>query len=113
MKQISYQEAPENIVTDPAAKGAHVRVLIGPADGAKNFVMRRFRINAGGYTPLHRHEWEHEIFILAGQGGMMTESGPRPIKAGEAILVAGNELHQFQNPGPADLEFLCLIPAEK
>jgi quercetin dioxygenase-like cupin family protein len=111
MKAANYQTVKEEKVADPAAKDCFIRVLIGPADGAGKFHMRRFRVLPGGYTPLHTHDWEHEVFILAGAGELATADGPRPFAAGHVIFVAPQELHQFKNTGPADLEFLCLIPA--
>jgi len=44
------------------------RVLVGPHNGAPNFSMRRFTVGKGGCSPYHTHAWEHEVYILAGQG---------------------------------------------
>ena len=45
-----------------------VKWLITKETGAKNFAMRLFEMDAGGQSPLHSHNWEHEIFILEGKG---------------------------------------------
>ena len=110
MKTIHFDQVPEEKVPDPEASGVFIRVLIGPNDGADNFVMRRFRVAPGGHTPRHTHDWEHEVFVLAGEGELFTPEGPKPIKAGDAILVDPKAEHQFTNTGSQDLEFLCLIP---
>ncbi|MCX6639050.1 MAG: hypothetical protein NTW14_01030 [bacterium] len=44
-------------VTDDGAKKARMAVLIGPEEGAPNFVMRRIELEAGGCTPYHQHAW--------------------------------------------------------
>ena len=111
MKISNYQETSEERVSGPEAKDVFIRVLIGPADGADKFHMRRFRVLPGGHTPHHSHDWEHEVYVLAGQGELITPDGPRPFAAGDVIFVDPNARHQFRNPGPAELEILCLIPA--
>jgi quercetin dioxygenase-like cupin family protein len=101
----------ETKVDDPQAKDAFIRVLIGPADGADKFHMRRFRVLPGGYTPKHTHAWEHEVFVLAGEGAATTPNGDKPMRPGDVIFIPGEDIHQFRNTGTQDLEFLCLIPA--
>ncbi len=111
MKLVPSLQVTEEIVNDPLAKDVKIRVLIGPDDGADNFHMRRFRVAPGGYTPHHDHDWEHEVYVLAGEGELMTPDGPRPFTAGDAIFVDAGIKHQFVNTARSDLEFLCLIPA--
>jgi len=55
------------------AEKASVRWVIAEKDGAKNFFMRVFEIEPGGYTPLHHHPWEHEMFVCAGKGCAVQE----------------------------------------
>lgn len=93
------------------AFGAKMRMLIGPQDGAKNFHMRHFEVEPGGYTPHHQHNYEHEILILKGEGVAQSEQGERSFRAGDVIWVPANEMHQFRNTGTVPLEFICLIPA--
>ena len=50
------------------AKNTTIRWLIAEREGAPNFYMRLIEIGAGGNTPDHAHEWEHEVFILEGEG---------------------------------------------
>ncbi len=93
------------------AKGAKMRMLIGPAEGAGNFHMRHFEVEPGGWTPHHQHNYEHEIVVLKGEGVAKSEQGDRPFKPGDIIFVPANELHQFRNTGEGPCEFICLIPA--
>lgn len=110
MKQIFYQDIAERKVQEEEAKGVYIRVLIGPDDGAENFVMRRFRVQPGGHTPRHQHQWEHEVYVLSGKGELATADGPRSIKAGDVVFIPAGEVHQFKNLDNSDLEFLCLVP---
>ena len=87
------------------------RVLIGPEQGARNFVMRLFTVGAGGCSPYHTHDWEHEVFILSGEGTVKSDSGSTLVSAGDFVYVPPNKEHQFLNAGPDPFEFLCLVPA--
>jgi len=100
----------EPVVLD-GAKGARIRILIGPEDGAGNFHMRHFEVEPGGCTPRHQHDYEHEVLVLKGTGMAGTPDGDRPFKEGDVIFVPANEVHQFCNTSQEVCEFICLIPA--
>jgi len=100
---------PEQPVSE--SEGVTVRWLIGANDGANNFHMRLFELQPGASTPWHQHLWEHEVFVLDGEGTVKGESGEHPIKSGSVVFVAPNEWHQFSANPEKPLKFLCLIPA--
>jgi len=97
-------------VTMEGASGCTVRWLVGEKDAAPNFAMRQFEIAPGGHTPKHFHPYEHEVYILDGQGEILDADAPKPLAAGDVVFVAPNDVHQFRNTGQAPLRFLCLIP---
>ena len=92
------------------AEGVTMRVLFSDQTGAPNFAMRVFEVKPGGHTPFHHHPYEHEVLILEGEGQLKSEKGPRPFKAGDAVYIAPDEPHQFQNTSGNPLKFLCMIP---
>lgn len=97
------------------ARGVSIRWLIAAHDeGAETFVMRQFEIGPGGWTPRHSHPWEHEVYVLAGGGAVVTPAGEeQALRPGDVVLVPPAEVHQFRaDPGQA-LRFLCLIPARQ
>lgn len=103
--------------TDVEAKEANegasklkVRLLITEDVGAPNFAMRLFEMQSGGHSPLHKHDWEHEVFILEGEGTVVGKEGEKKFKPGDAIFVPPNERHQFKNTGKKLVKFLCLVP---
>lgn len=110
MKVMHYSEIQTEPVTHEDAENTTIRWLIGKDDGADKFAMRLFELGPGGRTPLHAHEWEHEVFILDGEGSVWKEGKNVSIKPGTAIFVPGGEKHCFKNTGEAILKFLCLIP---
>jgi quercetin dioxygenase-like cupin family protein len=87
-----------------------VRWLIAKETGAPNFAMRLFEMAPNGFSPKHTHPWEHEVFILEGEGTVLGGKEERKFKAGDAIFVLPDELHQFRNTGSKTVKFLCLVP---
>ena len=67
----------------------------------------------GGCTPFHKHEWEHEVLILSGEGIVKEGNEEHRITSGDAIFAPAHKEHQFMNTGKETLSFLCLIPTEK
>jgi quercetin dioxygenase-like cupin family protein len=91
------------------ARGVEKRVLIGLKEGAPNYIMRHFKIKAGGFTPNHAHPWEHEVYVLKGNGILKTSEGEKVIKGGDYVFISPNELHQFCAKSSV-IEFICVIP---
>ncbi len=92
------------------ARGVTMRLMVGRADGAPNFAMRHFTVEPGGHTPRHRHNYEHEIFVVEGRGRVEQEGELNDLQAGDVIFIRPNALHQFSNTGDEPLKFLCLVP---
>jgi quercetin dioxygenase-like cupin family protein len=110
MKVNRVDEVESQPVTMEGSHGCRVRWLIDQSDGAPNFAMRQFEVETGGYTPRHSHPYEHEVFVLEGQGVVCEGDAQHPIAAGDFILVKPDEVHQFRNTGESTLRFLCLVP---
>jgi quercetin dioxygenase-like cupin family protein len=106
MKVCSYLEV--EAIED--APGVWRRVVIGADDGALTFIMRVFEVKPGSSTPFHSHSWEHEAFVLSGEGVVRGREGERLLGEGTAVFVAPNEEHCFINTGSAPLRFICVIP---
>jgi len=109
MKIFHYKEV-EAVKAEEGASKLKVRGLITKEMGAENFAMRLFEMEPGGHSPLHRHSWEHEVFILEGKGLLAGEGEERGFKEGNVIFIAPNEEHQLKNISEKTVKFLCLIP---
>lgn len=108
-----YRDVDAIIPDEKGIAGVKMRRVIAEKEGAENFVMRVFEIEPGGHTPLHKHDWEHEVFILNGVGIVIDPSGEHEVKNGDVIFVPSGEEHQFKNVSDKLLEFICLIPMRK
>jgi len=93
-----------------AAEKTRVRWLITKEMGAKNFAMRMFELEPGGHTPLHHQPWEHEVFVLEGEGVVFDGEAEHKFGEWDVIFIPPNETHQFRNTGDRLLRILCLIP---
>ena len=109
-KKGHYADVTAKVPTEEGCKDVTIRWLISKDDGAKNFAMRLFEVQPGGYTPYHQHDWEHEVFILEGDGELKLADGPKPYTSGEFIYIPAMEWHQFKNTGKKLNRFLCLVP---
>ena len=94
------------------APGVLHRVAVGADDGAPRFAMRVFEVEPGSSTPFHIHWWEHEVFVLAGEGVVKSQAGETRIGQGTVVYVAPDEQHCFSNNGSEALRFICVIPLE-
>jgi len=109
MKIFHYKDV-EAKEAEEGASRLRVRCLITKDTGAENFAMRLFEMEPGGNSPLHSHAWEHEVFILEGEGLAVGEGEERKFREGDVIFIPPEEMHQLKNTGRKTAKFLCLIP---
>jgi quercetin dioxygenase-like cupin family protein len=101
---------PARPVEMEGAKGVRMRVVVGEEQGAPNFVMRVFDVEPGGHTPYHSHDFEHEVFVLAGSGRHQEEGRQTSLRTGDVVFVAPGVLHQFAAAEEEGLRFICVVP---
>ncbi len=109
----SQHDVPSQTMDLPGTRGVTMRLMVGRDDGAPNFAMRLFEVQPGGCTPLHKHNYEHEVMVVSGKGqvvGGTDGSTIRPVEAGTVVFMPANETHQFRNIGTQPLTFMCLVP---
>ena len=97
-------------VNEPDISGVGMKILMGTDQGAPNFVMREFVLEKGGHTAYHTHEWEHEVYVLEGDGAIKQGDVEHPVRKGSFALVKPNEEHQFLNRGEGVFRFICVVP---
>lgn len=102
----------EKPVEMDGARGVRMAMMVGRADGAPNFALRHFRVEPGGHSPRHSHDYEHEVYVVAGSGEVLLEGSYRRIGQGDVIYVPANSEHQFR-AGDEGMRFLCLVPVTR
>ena len=108
------EEVDKRLVEDSAAKDTYIQEYVTARDGAPNFALRVFELQPGGYTPYHAHPWEHENYILEGQGELVNPDGSAtPLKPGDGAFVPPLQKHQYRNTGSTVFRFICCIPVQE
>ena len=99
---------PADLSGETDVEGVVLLPLLTEKDGARHFSMRLFRLSPGGHTPFHAHAWEHEVFVIRGDGEVVGENQSHPLEPGCAVYVPEGEKHRFQ-AGRSGMDFLCCI----
>jgi len=97
------------IKDDGESKSVRLYPMITAKDGAPNFAMRLFEIGPGGHTPGHRHDWEHEIYIIEGGGYVLKDNHKVEIEKDDFIYIEPLESHQLIAGGNG-MKMICVVP---
>ena len=102
----------ESIEYEPvdAADGLSKGVLVGPEDGAPNFAMRRFTVDAGAEVPKHTNAVEHEQYVLEGEYVVGIDGEERTVSAGDSIFIPAGTVHWYRNESDTPGAFICVVP---
>jgi len=108
-----------------AADGLSKGVLIDADDGAPNFAIRRFTLDAGAEVPKHTNAVEHEQYVLEGEyvvgigdaseahradGEAVDGDEEYTVSAGDSLLIPAGVVHWYRNEGDEQGAFLCAVP---
>ena len=110
MKLIHYTEQEGKAYPGDLARGAVGRVVIGQADGNPSFCLRVFEVEPDGFSAKHSHDYEHQVFVHAGEGEAWNGETWQKIGPGSILYIPANEEHQLKNVGKKMLVFACAIP---
>lgn len=99
--------APANPVA--AGTAARMQVLVGPQQGAPNFVLRRFIMDAGGGMPFHTNEVEHEQYVLRGRARIRIGDAVHEVRPDTTLYIPAGVPHSYEVL-EAPFEFLCVVP---
>ncbi|MBM3188598.1 MAG: cupin domain-containing protein [Chloroflexi bacterium] len=108
MKAFHYTAVPSQPVE--GCPGVTIRWVIGQNVRAPHFAMRIIELQPGASTEYHQHGWEHEVFVLEGEGAVRNAHGEMPIGPESAVYVEPGEIHCFTNKGAGPMRFICVIP---
>jgi quercetin dioxygenase-like cupin family protein len=86
-----------------------MQVLLGPQEGAPNFVMRRFVMDAGGGIPAHVNDVEHEQYVLRGRARIRIGAAVHEVGPDDTLYIPAGETHSYEVT-EAPFEFLCVVP---
>lgn len=90
--------------------GIMLRWLISELDEAPNFAMKLYEFEPDAISAMHTHPWEDEVFVLSGQGAIMSAESRTDIGEGDVVYIPPREPHQFVNTGQRKLRLLMMVP---
>lgn len=94
------------------AEKVNVRYLVDERQGSERFALRLYSVEKGGHTPLDQHQYEHQVYVLSGQGLLKQSSDNalaiQNLRAGDTVFIPSNAVHQFINEREEPLVFLCV-----
>jgi quercetin dioxygenase-like cupin family protein len=93
----------------PQKPGVAVRRFISRRDGSNNLEVRYFELEPGATSNYENHNYEHAVLILRGCGSVRLGDSVLPIRFGDAIFVAPDEIHQFRADNGETLGFICAV----
>jgi quercetin dioxygenase-like cupin family protein len=101
-------------IPDGLYKNVKGQVLISPACGSDENVLRLFHIAQDGYSANHQHNYPHYVYVLEGEGYVELNHEKHPIRAGSYIFIPNGVQHQLVNTTATGqtLKFLCMVPVE-
>jgi quercetin dioxygenase-like cupin family protein len=108
MKTFSFDSVPGERYA--GMTGVTIRWVIGKNVEAPHCYMRVIEIEPGHATGYHEHGWEHEVFVLDGEGVVRHGDTRLPLTPGTCAYVPPDEIHQFINTGKTVFRFICVIP---
>ena len=90
-------------------QGVLKHVLVGPSDGAPNFIIRYFHVPVGQNTVYDQHPHEHGVVILHGKAKVQINDDFYELGPLDSIFISGQDIHQFTNIGDGPMGFICVI----
>jgi len=102
----------DTVPAEPAEglPGVRIRWVVGKNVGAPNYAMRIIEVDPGCATAHHAHPWEHEVYVLEGEGQVQGSDGTVGLYPGMCVYTTPDEPHCFKNKGDGMLRFICVIP---
>ena len=92
------------------ARATRIQVLVGPDDGAPNFVMRRILMDeVGSGMPPHTNAVEHEQYVLQGRARVGIAGKEYEVGADDSVYIPAGTPHWYDVIA-APFEFLCIVP---
>ncbi len=92
------------------ARATRIQVLVGPEDGAPNFVMRRILMDeVGSGMPAHTNAVEHEQYVLRGRARVGIAGEEYEVSADDSVYIPAGTPHWY-DVVEAPFEFLCIVP---
>jgi quercetin dioxygenase-like cupin family protein len=79
--------------------------------GAEQSTTIYFAVPPGKRLGRHTDTTEETQFILGGSGDLLLDEGPKPVKAGDVVVLTEGTFHDLHNTGSEDLRVIGFFSA--
>lgn len=78
------------------------------------FQVRYFLLEPGGFSSLERHQHEHVVIVLEGEGEVLLEDQVFPLQPFDLVRIGPWTLHRFRNRSSSKrFGFLCIVDRDR
>src|SRR5947207_15793480 len=82
-----------NRFLEEGSRNVKMRQLIGREDGAQKTAMHELIIGKGGYSTMHRHDWDHQLVVTDGRGIAILDRKRIQLRPCFEMLIQSIETH--------------------
>ncbi len=110
LKNFSWENVPEKAYKSPDGSWKGVRryeIVKG-----KDVHLRYFEIERGGFSTLEKHEHEHIVLCIRGEGIVVFGNQFRRMKPYDVVHISSWQPHQFVSDKET-FGFICIVPANR
>ncbi len=100
----------DKIPTVSQFPGVTHRFIINKKTGATGVQLAEVVLQPGAALPLHTHDVDDAMFVVAGTGKFIEEDTETPIGAGMALLAPAKTKHTLRNDGKHPLRIIFVWP---
>lgn len=97
---------------EPGTWVAVTRRVFNP-EAQTGFETRYFEVAAGGYTSFEKHQHEHVVVVVRGNGSVRLNEEWSEIGPGDVVHVPQWTPHQFKNASDAPFGIVCIVDRER
>lgn len=96
-------------ITPVSLPGLEHRTLAGPRDGMKRMEVWMQTVAPGAGTPMHRHDCEEVIVVLAGSGRCEIDGVGADFGPGTTLIIPPNAVHMLANTGAEEMRLVAAL----
>lgn len=89
------------------------KVIIGNKGESCQFEVRYFEISEGGFSSLEKHEHEHVVICIRGEGQVLMGKEVYDIHFLDTAYISPDTPHQFINRNKEPFGFFCIVDRER
>jgi mannose-6-phosphate isomerase-like protein (cupin superfamily) len=78
-----------------------------------NYEVRYFEVGPEGYTSFEKHEHEHCVVVLRGEGKVRLGDEWSDVSLNDTVYVGPMVPHQFRNTGVEPFGILCVVDKDR